>query len=338
VGTFKDIRNKNCELCKLHRTADVVCQIGWGKVDADVMVVTKMANSKEWQNDLELDLQEVGIDPRRVFYTQAIKCRTSIRMPEPRRQDNARRTSTWRSSVSSPSSFSPSATKLYWLLWTFRDYKVSGACLRPPHRCQGHSRLLLRPPSSGTPAKDPVTLPTYDSSVTWCLVEPQEFPSPTTPIIDTREKLDASSSGVLAMTEELNWDVETVSDYYKDDARIVSLSATCILSTESGPKRFVFALPLYPPRVTLEEKWRAVLKYLKPELEAIPKVTAWNGSYDTKWLRWLGINIRFTFDPMLAVHLLNENIQKGLKPTAQGSTRCGAVGYRHEQPSNQEAQ
>jgi DNA polymerase-1 len=142
------------------------------------------------------------------------------------------------------------------------------------------------------------------------------IPKPNYSVIDTRAKLDKLKRA-LSMTSELYWDVETVSDYYKLDGKVVSLSATCILDTPSGPKRFVFALPLYHPDSPWRRKWKAVLKYLRKELEAIPKVTAHNGMYDTKWLRWLGIDIRFTFDTMLAIHLLNENVQKGLKPQAQ---------------------
>jgi uracil-DNA glycosylase family 4 len=316
VGTFKDIRNKNCELCKLHRTADVVCQIGWGKVDADVMVVTKMANSKEWQNDLELDLQEVGIDPRRVFYTQAIKCRTfdqDASNHDVKQCKNYLDLEIERVKPTFILAFGNEA-----LLATIGRSGITKYRGRVYDHPTGAK--VIPTIASASVKRNPGQRPGYVADLrlfgNLVLGRASGIPKPNYTVIDTREKLDALKRG-LAITEELNWDVETVSDYYKDDARIVSLSATCIISTESGPKRFVFALPLFHPESPWKSRWRAVLKYLKPELEAIPKVTAWNGSYDTKWLRWLGINIRFTFDPMLAVHLLNENIQKGLKPTAQ---------------------
>jgi DNA polymerase-1 len=142
------------------------------------------------------------------------------------------------------------------------------------------------------------------------------IPKPHYSVINTREDLDRLKTA-LALTEDFNFDIETVSDYYKPDGKIVSLSATCILETPSGKKRFVFALPLYHPDSPWRRKWKSVLNYLKPELEKIKKVTAHNGSYDVKWMRYLGIAMKFSFDTMLALHLLNENIQKGLKPACQ---------------------
>lgn len=280
------------------------------------MVVGKMSNSRDYQMDLELELQEVGIDTSRVFFTQAIKCRT----------------------------FDQNASNLD--IKTCKSYlEKEIEHVRPKYiLALGNEALLATVGKSGitkyrgrvwahpsgaeviatvSPSavkRNPGQRPGYmaDIRLFGNLVQGRTsgIPKPNYAVIDTREKLEKLKVA-LSMTEELDWDVETVSDYYKDDGRVVSLSATCILSTPSGPKRFVFALPLYHPESPWRRKWRAVLKYLKPELEKIPKVTAWNGSYDTKWLRWLGINIRFTFDPMLAVHLLNENIQKGLKPQAQ---------------------
>jgi uracil-DNA glycosylase family 4 len=316
LSLVKDIRVKNCTLCKLHTTADVVCQIGYGAPKADVMIVSKMANSKTYQMDLELELKEVGLPYSRLFFTQAIKCKTFD-------QD--------------ASNHDVKTCK------TYLDQEIDR--VRPKYiLALGNEALLALVGRSGitkyrgrvydhpsgakvvptiSPAsvkRNPGQRPGYMADVrlfaNLVLGRKQGIPKPNYAIIDTRAKLDKLKRA-LKLTDDLNWDVETVSDYYKPDGKIVSLSGTCILSTPSGPKRFVFALPLYHPESPWRRKWKAVLQYLKPELEAIPKVTAHNGSYDTKWLHWLGINIRFTFDTMLALHLLNENIQKGLKPACQ---------------------
>ena len=108
--------------------------------------------------------------------------------------------------------------------------------------------------------------------------------------VDTREKL-AQLKKVLESTQELNWDVETHSDYFKADGRIVSLSGTCEVKTKSGElKVWVFALPLYHPESPWKSSHRSVLKYLKSALEEIPKSVAHNGGYDSKWLLSYGIN------------------------------------------------
>ena len=73
---LQDIRKPDCTLCKLHRTADAVCQLGFGSKSPTVMVVSKMANSRDWQSDLELELSDMGLDLRKVYFTQAVKCRT----------------------------------------------------------------------------------------------------------------------------------------------------------------------------------------------------------------------------------------------------------------------
>ena len=72
------MRNPDCTLCKLHQTADVVCQWGSGSTKAKLVVVSKMPNSAEWQNELTQDLAEVGIDTSQVYFTQAIRCLSLI--------------------------------------------------------------------------------------------------------------------------------------------------------------------------------------------------------------------------------------------------------------------
>src|SRR5574339_528655 len=78
---LRDIRNPRCTDCKLHQTGDPVCELGLGSRHAKIMIVSKMSNSKDWQQELEQDLSEVGIDTTDVYFTQAIKCRTFDQSP-----------------------------------------------------------------------------------------------------------------------------------------------------------------------------------------------------------------------------------------------------------------
>ena len=313
---LKLIRNSACDKCKLHKTADVVCQMGYGPLDADVMVVSKMANSRDWQMDMELELQEMGLDTSRIYFSQAIKCRTFD-------QDASN------ADIKTCREYLDKEIDLVrpkWILALGNEalLATTGHSGITKYRGRIHTRPdgseVIPTISPSAVKRNPGQRPGYiaDLRLFGNLVQGRAsgIPKPNYSIIDTREKLDKLKKA-LSICEDLNFDVETVSDYYKEDGRIVSLSATCILKTKSGPKRFVFALPLYHPESVWRRKWRAVLRYLQPELEAIPKVTAHNGPYDVKWLRWLGIKIKFTFDTMLAIHLLNENVQKGLKPQAQ---------------------
>lgn len=311
----KEIRDPDCSLCKLCATAEVVCQIGFGPPGADVMVVSKMANSKTYQNDLELQLSEMGLK-NRVFWTQAIKCRTFDQDPS---NGDVKACKTYLDEeiarVQPKFILALGNEALLATVGRSGITKYRGKVFDHP---SGAKVLPTISPSSvkRNPGQSPGYMADLRLFSNLVLGRSSGIAKPKYSVIDTREKLDKLKD-ILKMTDEFYWDVETVSDYYKPDGKLVSLSATCIINTESGPKRFVFALPLYHPESPWRRKWKAVLEYLKKPLEKIKRVTAHNGMYDTKWLRWLGINIRFTFDTMLAVHLLNENVQKGLKPQAQ---------------------
>jgi DNA polymerase-1 len=280
------------------------------------MVVSKMANSKDWQSEMELELQEVGIDVTRVFFTQAIKCRTF--------DQNASNGDIKKCKTYLDQEIERVRPKFILALGNealLASVGRSGITKYRGRVFEHPSGAKVIPTVSPSAVKrNPGQRPGYiaDLRLFANMVMGREsgIRKPHYSIIDTREKLDQLKRA-LALTEDFNFDIETVSDYFKPDGKVVSLSATCILDTPSGPKRFVFALPLYHPESPWRRKWRAVLRYLQPELEAIKKVTAHNGSYDVKWMRYLGINVRFTFDTMLALHLLNENIQKGLKPACQ---------------------
>jgi len=60
----------------MSQTADMVCDIGFGPPKAKVMVVSKMANSREYQAALEAQLTELGLDVSEIYFTQVIKCKT----------------------------------------------------------------------------------------------------------------------------------------------------------------------------------------------------------------------------------------------------------------------
>lgn len=315
---IEGIRNPQCTDCKLHQTADVVCQIGMGPPKAEIMIVSKMANSVDWQRELENELTEVGVDTSNIYYTQAIKCRTF--------DQNA-------------SNADVKQCKKY------LDAEI--AAVDPKYILAfGNEPLLATVGRSGItkyrgqfferPPSDAVVLPTISPSAV--KRNPGQRPGfvadlrlfanrvhgvvggiakPEYAVIDTKKKLKALKK-ILSWTTEIGLDVETHGEYYKSDGRIISLSATCELRKPDGTKgRFAFALPLYHPESPWKRMHRSVLLSLKEELEAIPKLFAHNAPYDFKWLIQYGIMVLPTFDTMTAIHVLDENVQKGLKPQAQ---------------------
>lgn len=325
-----ELRDKNCTLCRLHTTAEVVCQMGTGPVDADIMVVSKMPNSREWQLELEEQLEEMGLGTDRIYFTQAIKCRTF-------EQDASNPNVKTCASTYLREEIARIKPKFILALGNEALLSVAGRSGITKYRGRvfedpgGYDIIATISPSAvkRSPGQRPGYMADLRLFVNRVLGVAGGIAKPNYAVIDTDAKLKTLKK-LLGYTKEFDFDVETYSDYYKSDGRIISLSATCIIEAQDEAtgevkrRRFVFALPLYHPESPWKTRWKSVLKFLKPELERIPKVTAWNASYDIKWMRQetiAGIDMFATCDPMLAVHLLNENVQKGLKP--QSMARLG---------------
>lgn len=307
------IRDPDCALCKLCATADKICQMGFGNPRANVMVVSKMSNSDAWQTELESQLSDVGVDLDDVYWSQAIKCRTF--------DQDASNADIKACRTYLDQEIEQVKPKFILALGNEALLATTGRSGITKYRGRIHDRpdgIKVIPTISPSAVKrSPGQLPGYYADlrlfVNQVLGRKSGIRKPRYAIIDDREKLDILKR-TLPRVKDFCFDIETVDDYYQKTGKIVSLSATCVL--DDG-KLFVFALPLYHPESPWRKRWKAVLEYLKPELEALERVTAHNGSYDVKWMRWHGIRMRFTFDTMLALHLLNENIQKGLKPACQ---------------------
>lgn len=316
--TLRDIRNPGCDLCKMHQTADVVCQMGMGPINADIVVVGKMPNSRDWQIELEEQLEEMGLGTSRVYFTQAVKCKTFDQ--DPSNGDIKTCSTTYLSQE-----FDRLKPKFVLALGNEALLAVTGRSGITKYRGRvfddprGFSCIATISPSAVK--RNPGQRPGYMADLRLFVnkvfgivggIEPPKYM-----VVDTKDKLKKLER-ILQHTQAIYFDVETHSDYYKADGRIVTLSATCIVEMQPGKRtRFVFALPLYHPQSPWVKNHRSIIKFLAPALQRIPKVVAHNAPYDTKWLRWYGVDIMPTFDTMLAIHLLNENIQKGLKPTAQ---------------------
>lgn len=310
------VLNPGCTDCKLHKTARNVCEPGFGPTPAKLMVVSKMSNSKDWQADLEFELEQLGFNSRDIYFAQAIKCRTFDQDVSNADVKACRKYLDAEIAAVKP--------KFMLLLGNEALLAITGRSGITKYRGQVHQdprgfdAIATISPSAvnRNPGQRPGYLADLRLFANRVYGRVSGIPDPKYKVIDTRKKL-LKLKQALSITHEINFDVETTDEYYKDEGRIISLAGTCIIKTRSGDKRYVFALPLYHPESPWQHQHRSVLRSLKSELEAIPKVVAHNGAYDVKWMIQYGINIGFTFDTMLAVHLLNENVAKGLKPQAQ---------------------
>src|SRR5580765_380336 len=73
---FLSVYNDECTLCKMHQYTEEVCEPGFGKYDADIMIVSRMPNSPTYQDMIEAELVNAGIELDRCFFTSVIKCRS----------------------------------------------------------------------------------------------------------------------------------------------------------------------------------------------------------------------------------------------------------------------
>lgn len=293
--------------------------MGSGPVPVEIMVVGKMPNSSRNQAALESQLEEVGLDPNRVYYTQALKCRNY---------------------EASASNTDVKACR--------RHLEREIAEVKPTHiialgnegllATTGHSgitkyrgKVIEKNGYSVIPTISPMAVnrnpgqrPGYMADLR---LAANEYLGKTSGVkvpkyltVDTKPKLKALEK-VLRSAELISVDIESTINplgEFDPGAKMISIAGTCLINTGEGKlKIFGFALPLYHPESPWQRTWKAVLKFLKKALEGIPKVVAQNGKFDCRWLTHFGVDMQLTFDTMLAIHMLNENIAKGLKPNAQ---------------------
>ena len=307
--------NPNCDLCKLHITADEVCEVGFrfGK-KPDIMVVSRMPNSKTYQDIIEAELMNAGIDLQRCFFTSVVKCRTFDVNPG----KGDLKTCTAEFLVPEITAMKPKFVLAFGneslaammghsgiMKWRGRveTHTVAGVTFKAIATVSPAS--VTRNP--GQKAGFQADLQLLASTIAG---NTEHMAIPTIHTIDDMAKLK-KLRGILRRAEFISYDIETHGqDEWDPDGGIVSLAGTCVVEG----KIFIFALPLHHPESSMRLVWKDALKYLKKALEAIPKQVAHNGKYDAKWMRRHGVRTVVTFDTMLAAHLLDENRLKGLKP------------------------
>lgn len=314
---IEGIRNPQCTLCKLHQTADVICELGIGPPTAKVMVVSKMSNSASYQSALELELTQLGMDTSDIYFTQVMKCKTFE--VDANKSDIKTCAGTYlEAEIAAVKPKYILALGNEALIATVNKTGITKYRGRVHTRADGIEVIGTVSPSAvkRNPGQKPAFLADLRLFVNKVKGRKVGIEPPKWLYVKTIDDLKLVKK-VLMRTEELYFDIETVGTYYEPDSRIVSLAATCEVRTKEGKlQRFVFGLPLSHADSPFQYNWKAVLRALKPAFERIPKVVAHNSSYDCKWMVWYGVVMYPTFDTMLAIALLDENVQKGLKPQA----------------------
>lgn len=287
---------------------------GTGSTRARVLVVGRMPNSGRFQDALELELKELGLDISDIYFTSALKCRNfevtgsngDVKTCRPYLEDEIAR-------IKPEFILTMGNEALLSVLGKSGITKYRGRVY------EAHGAQVIPTISPSAVMRNPGQKPGYMADLrlfaNLVLGRKSESVLPKYHIIDTPEKLKKLER-ILHDAELVCLDVETHDEYWKHTGKIISLSATCIIKKDGKERIFCWALPLYHAESPFQRTWKSVLKFLAGALCKARRVVAHNGKYDEKWLRQFGVPVTVTFDTMLAIHLLNENVQKGLKPQA----------------------
>lgn len=307
--------DSSCTLCKMHEYTDEVCEPGFGRRDADVMVVSRMPNSPTYQTMIEAELVEAGIDLERVFFTSVIKCRAFD--VEPGKRGLKACTEAYLDKeieaiqpkyiLGFGNEALSALTKHSGIMkWRGRVEEINGAqvvCSVSP------ASVTRNPGQKGAWQAD---LQLFGSTING---HTGGLQIPKMAVIDSKEKLRKLKL-LIARATLISYDIETAGqDEWDPQGGIVSLSGTMLYPDNEGKERLlVWVIPLDHPQSVFRKIWKDVLRYLAKVLNQVPKQVAHNGKFDAKWLRAYGVHALVTFDTMLAAHLLDENRLKGLKP------------------------
>lgn len=315
------VRNPTCTDCKLHRHCDFVCEVGWQYGDGyerPIMVVSRMPNSDVYQQNLENELKNAGIDPTTCFFTAALKCRTFDETPGVR--DIKECTKYLQAEID--------LVKPKWILVlgneALRATTGHSGIMKYRGRVIERSEYSVFPtvsPSSITrnPGQRPAFVADMNLFATHVFERELKVPPPKMFIVDTKPKLKKLGRW-LNLAELLSYDIETTGRYFDKEGAIVSIAGTMVMP--SG-KVVTWAIPLFHPQSPWRRIWRDVIRWLADYFRPIRKQLAHNGKFDAVWIRENGGYAKVTFDTLLAAHLLDENRQKGLKP--QAASRLGVA-------------
>lgn len=299
-----------------------MCVMGRGPKRAKVMVVGRMPNSANFQKTLNTQLEDVGIDTSEVYFTQALKCRNFDQNSSNADVKACRGYLEAEIAEIQPEYILPMGNEA--LLATTGHSGIQKYRGRPITK---GSQLIFPTISPSVVTRNPGQWPGYRADLTLfankVLGKEVDINPPTYFQVKTVKDLKKLKS-ILLRARLIAYDVETHSEEWRSNGRIVSISGTCEVKSKSGRWGiFGFALPLYHPDSPFRKTWRAAVRLLAPALERVPRVIAHNGKYDDKWMNRFGCKLITTFDTLLAIHLLNENVQKGLKP--QAAARLGVA-------------
>jgi DNA polymerase-1 len=323
------VRNEDCRLCPLYKSAQSVCLLGDGPVPTRIMLVGEAPGAREDDiarpfsgpagRYLDRVLAEVGLPRETVYITNSVRCRPP---------DNATPTN---GQIKACSTYMQSELEivkpdyilvmgnaaLRSILKTSGVMKKRGTAQQLPGGRTAfvtvHPAAVLRNPGLETSFKSDL--------MTFARLTKGEDRRP-----ETDSKLVQSSKGLARLCQMLAtvetpiaFDVETgSSDPDENEGGLNPWSPNGLIHTVafSWEPGKAYVVSLEHPATRWDIPIRRVYDALNVAL-AGKKMVGHNVKFDDAWMRAKGVHLYAHFDTKLAAHLLDENRPSGLKPLAR---------------------
>ena len=325
------VRQPACEGCALHTQADGDhrCVTGEGPNQARIVVVTKspLLPESRLRAEIAMCLTEVGVNLEEVMWCSAVKCLVWDMEVTKTHQKACRTYLAQELAFIQPE----------WILTLGAEawFAASGWADITKHRGQQYDSpdcngIIFPTISPAAVNRSPGMRPGFMADLRYFArltsgskssLPPFHHPGQRVRTITTKDGLRDTLSAVRASTV-VAWDIETTGGSPHDsDAAVVSISLTT--ADDSGmPSARVWQIPLFHPESPFKKQWRKVLQIVGNAIAEVKRNGGHNIKYDAKWARYFGVDAWPGWDTIIMLALLDENQQKGLKPTCQ--QRLGA--------------
>lgn len=317
------VRNAACTDCRLSAQAEGehVCVTGQGPSNAEVVVVTKFPAGGRTKADLETFMTEAGIDPTKVMWCSAMKCRTWDLDPNKTDQKACRPYLNAELDFIKPKFILALGGEALFAttgkagIMKYRGKIYDHPCGAQVYTTISPSMVTRNPGLRGGLIADLAYFRKFMTGDT--NTDPNHTPGDRRTTVDTKDALRATLAA-LDTTHAVAYDIETTGgSEFAPGAKIVSIA----LTTTQGPDMstaHVWEIPLWHPDSPWVDMWETILDFIYRKLHKVPKRIAHNAKFDTRWLVHFGMEkLLPTFDTIIAAALLDENRPKGLKPLAQ---------------------
>lgn len=338
---WEPYRNENCTLCPLHESAQSVCLMGDGPVPSNIMFVGEAPGFREDEISkpfagragkyLDSVLAEVGLPRESVYITNAAKCRP----PENR--------------TPTKSEIASCSTYLEAELATVRPEFVvplGNAGLQATLGIKGimkkRGALIRKNGISYFPTIHPAAVvrnPAWEEmfksdlrTLARIVAGEETRPQTKSYIIRSSKSLAKFLQMLESVDTPISFDIESWGPGYQASGKEAKkgglhiwhpkwIILTCSFTWVPG---ISYVVALEHPEVKWDIPIKEVYSALNVALED-KKMIGHNAKFDMSGMRRKGVNLRASFDTLLAAHLLDENRPNGLKPLSR--TFLGADEY-----------